>query len=258
MMGNMLAAEWRLFLIALGFFTRIPVPESVAVDTVSLNRASRYFGMVGVLVGAASALVLWGGSCVLPAGAAVVLAIVVSVLLTGGFHEDGLADTADGLGGGWTLEQKLTIMKDSRLGSYGALALVLALLLKWQLLTALLERGAADAAIALLIAHVLSRVVAASLIATEPYVREEGKAKPLAHQQERGELLVLVGTGVVAVLVLAPGMLLWLTLGLLVTRFAMVTLLHRQLGGYTGDTLGAVQQVSELAVYALLWVGGRG
>ncbi|MGL5287610.1 MAG: adenosylcobinamide-GDP ribazoletransferase, partial [Aeromonas sp.] len=90
------------------------------------------------------------------------------------------------------------------------------------------------------------------------YVREEGKAKPLAHQQERGELLVLVGTGVVAVLVLAPGMLLWLTLGLLVTRFAMVTLLRRQLGGYTGDTLGAVQQVSELAVYALLWVGGHG
>ncbi|WP_447835572.1 adenosylcobinamide-GDP ribazoletransferase [Aeromonas salmonicida] len=257
MIGKKLAAEWRLFLIAIGFFTRIPVPESVSVDTASLNRASRYFGMVGMLVGAAAALVLCGASFLLPAGAAVVLAIVVSVLLTGGFHEDGLADTADGLGGGWTLEQKLSIMKDSRLGSYGALTLMLALLMKWQLLTALLDHCVADAATALLLAHVLSRVVAASLIATETYVREEGKAKPLAHQQDRGELLVLLGTAVVAMLALAPGILLWLTLSLLLTRFVMVTLLRQQLGGYTGDTLGAVQQVSELTVYSLLWICGH-
>lgn len=122
--------EIDLFLVAMGYFTRIPMPKWVEVDADKLNKASRYFGLVGLLVGLLSAIVFWLTQNWLPAGVSVLLSMVTGVLLTGGFHEDGLADTFDGFGGGWTAEDKLRIMKDSRLGSYGALALMLVLMLK--------------------------------------------------------------------------------------------------------------------------------
>ncbi|PWF90006.1 adenosylcobinamide-GDP ribazoletransferase [Shewanella algae] len=234
------------------FFTRIPVPSALTVDSDSLNKASRYFGLVGVVVGLISALVLLLAAGILPSSIAIVLAMISSVLVTGGFHEDGLADTADGFGGGWRVEDKLKIMKDSRLGSYGALALVLVLLLKYQLLLELALYDINQAALALVLAHCVSRVTAASIILSETYVRDEGKSKPLAQQQGLNELGILLLTGIVLTALLSTTLLFWLLPTMLLLRWALVFWFRRQIGGYTGDTLGAAQQVSELTVYMLL------
>ena len=121
--------QLNLFWIAVAFFTRIPVPASVEFSQASLNRASRYFPAVGWLTGVLCAAALWLFMQVFPQDVAVVLSIAVSLLLTGCFHEDGLADSSDGMGGGWTREQKLSIMKDSRIGTYGAAALWVSCLL---------------------------------------------------------------------------------------------------------------------------------
>ncbi|MGS0826340.1 adenosylcobinamide-GDP ribazoletransferase [Shewanella sp. 0m-8] len=250
--------QLNLFFIAMGFFTRIPMPKWIEVDADKLNKASRYFGLIGLLVGVISALVYslmlhWVSPSV-----AIVFAMITSVIVTGGFHEDGLADTADGLGGGWTVEAKLNIMKDSRLGSYGALALVLALLLKWQLLTELALFDPRSVSLALIVGHCLSRIVAASFIFSEQYVSDSdtSKSKPLAQQQGINELSILLATGVLALLLVGVFPALILIVGLFLVRFGFVRLFRKQIGGYTGDTLGAAQQGSELACYLLLLILG--
>ncbi|MCH1920774.1 adenosylcobinamide-GDP ribazoletransferase [Shewanella sp. A3A] len=250
-----LLEQFRLLLIAIGFFTRIPVPSQINVDSDSLNHASRYFGVVGTLVGAIAALVMWLVSLVMPMSVAIVMAMFTSVILTGGFHEDGLADTADGFGGGWSVADKLSIMKDSRIGSYGAIALVLVLLLKFCLLTELALYDPVSALGALVLAHTLSRVIAASLIYTETYVRDEGKSKPLANQQSFHDLLILIISGMLLVLLISPTAMLTFIICGFIIRTMLCFCFRRQIGGYTGDTLGAAQQVSELAIYMLLLVG---
>lgn len=246
---NVLTRELHLFFNALTFFTRIPPPDWVVFSDEHLNHASRYFPLVGLLVGSCTALLLWLLQPLLPLPVALLLCMAFSVLLTGGFHEDGLADVCDGFGGGWTRAQTLEIMKDSRLGSYGALALLLVLALK---LTALLY--VSQALFALLIGHTLSRFVAVSLIHTEHYAREDARSKirPLANRMSRTELAI-AALPLLACLPLLPlpawGLLL---LGQFVLRWWLVRLFRRRLGGYTGDCLGAVQQLSEVLVYILL------
>lgn len=244
-------AQLDLFCLCLGFLTRIPMPRGLPYSPRLLNESARYMPLVGWLVGAVAALsfLLFSAVCAPPT--AILLSMVTTVLLTGAFHEDGLADTADGLGGGWTPETKLEIMKDSRLGSYGAVALVLAMLLKFQALAA-----QANVALALLVAHPLSRLVAVSMIPLSRYVRPAAtsKVKPLASAMSSGSTLVATATGLAALLFVprhAPALLLGLFALLLVAR----TFLHRQLGGFTGDTLGALQQTAELAVYLVLATG---
>ncbi|WP_028766171.1 adenosylcobinamide-GDP ribazoletransferase [Shewanella fidelis] len=250
--------QLNLFFIAMGFFTRIPMPKWIEVDADKLNKASRYFGLVGLLVGAISATVYTLMLYWVSPAIAIVLAMITSVLVTGGFHEDGLADTADGLGGGWTVEAKLNIMKDSRLGSYGALALVLALLLKWQLLTELALFDPSSVSLALLLGHCLSRVVAASFIFSENYVSDTdtSKSKPLAQQQGVNELSILLATGVLVLLLVSMMQAIVLIAALVIVRYGFVRLFRKQIGGYTGDTLGAAQQGSELACYLLLLILG--
>ena len=255
-------SQWQkqlnLFFIAMGFFTRIPMPKWIEVDADKLNKASRYFGLVGLLVGSISALVYSLMLYWVSPSIAIVFAMITSVLVTGGFHEDGLADTADGLGGGWTVEAKLSIMKDSRLGSYGALALVLALFLKWQLLTEIALFNPNNVSLALIVGHCLSRVLAASFIFSEQYVSDTdtSKSKPLAQHQGINELSILLASGVLVLLIVGAIPALMLVLGLCMVRFCLVKLFRKQLGGYTGDTLGAAQQVAELACYLLLLILG--
>ncbi|MCL1146338.1 adenosylcobinamide-GDP ribazoletransferase [Shewanella marinintestina] len=250
--------QFNLFFIAMGFFTRIPMPKWIEVDADKLNKASRYFGLVGLLVGSISALVYSLMLYWVSPSIAIVFAMITSVLVTGGFHEDGLADTADGLGGGWTVEAKLSIMKDSRLGSYGALALVLALFLKWQLLTEISLFNPNNVSLALIVGHCLSRVLAASFIFSEQYVSDTdtSKSKPLAQHQGINELSILLASGVLVLLIVGAIPALMLVLGLCMVRFCLVKLFRKQLGGYTGDTLGAAQQVAELACYLLLLILG--
>ncbi len=179
--------QLNLFLIALGFFTRIPVPDNLDFSQQKLNQASRYFTLVGWVIGLITAMSFYLASWVLPNPAAVIIALGIGFMVTGGFHEDGLADTADGLGGGWTPQKKLTIMKDSRIGSYGALALW------WVLSYKAVALSSMDSTmIALLVAHPLSRTVSTALIFLLPYVteHEQSKVKPLAESQAQQDLLI--------------------------------------------------------------------
>ena len=111
--------QWTLWLVALSFFTRIKVASFENFEQRWLNQASRYYGLVGLLIGVLSAIVFVTIAQILPLSVAIILAMITSIIITGGFHEDGLADTWDGFGGGWSIENKLAIMKDSRLGTYG-------------------------------------------------------------------------------------------------------------------------------------------
>lgn len=254
----------RHFLLALQFFTRVPVTgrlaQWVGYSPAMLRASAAHYPGVGWLVGAVASLVLGGALLILPDVSAAVwlaaaLSTVATVLLTGAFHEDGLADTADGLGGGLTRERALDIMKDSRIGTYGTLALVLALLVKVAGLAMLAEIFPRLAVLALLGAHVVSRLAPMFLIRFMIHVGDtaRSKSKPLADQLGNTGLLAGVAWTVPALVLvawLAPGFH-WLGalagagLGLAV----LARLLRRRLSGFTGDGLGATQQISELGFY---------
>jgi adenosylcobinamide-GDP ribazoletransferase len=258
----------RHFLLALQFFTRVPVTGRLAgwvgFSPAMLRASAAHFPGVGWLVGAVGAGVFLLAQGGLPgvAGAAVaaLLSTAATVWMTGAFHEDGLADVADGLGGASDRARALEIMKDSRIGAFGAIALVLALGLKIALLAVLAGQGAMSAATALLGAHVLSRLAPLFLIRWLPYVGDEraSKAKPLADAIGGGALLVgvLYALPAAALLLLAHPPLQGAAslLACLLGALYMAALLWRRLQGFTGDGLGATQQVCELAIYlALAW-----
>ena len=243
--------ELRLFFIALQFLTRVPAPRWVGFEPDWLNQSARYFPAVGLLVGCVAALVLWATSVVLPLAVAVGLSMATTLLLTGGFHEDGLADTFDALGGAVSRERALTIMKDSRIGSYGALALLVVLGLK---AVALASMPLAVAVPALLLGHTVSRTAAVWLIWMLPYAGdvEHAKARPLARRVSLPGLCVafLWVFLVAAVLIaLVPGHAAWVATSVAMAAAGglwMLRWLRKRLGGYTGDTLGAAQQLTEL------------
>lgn len=259
----------RRFLLALQFFTRVPVTGRLAAwvgfSPAMLRASAAHFPGVGWLVGAVGAGVFLLAQSGLPgaagAVAAALLSTIATVLLTGAFHEDGLADMADGLGGSSDRARALQIMKDSRIGAFGALALVLALGLKIALLATLAGQGATNVAAALLAAHVMSRLAPLFLIRCLPYVGDEGaasKSKPLADAIGAGPLLVGILYALPAILLLLLAQPLAHAVAALVACVLaasyMAWLLARRLQGFTGDGLGATQQLCELAIYlALAW-----
>ena len=244
----MMRRELGYFLGAVGFFTRLPVPGWVGHSAAALSQCARYFPAVGLLVGGIGALVYWLALHLWPQPVAVLLSMAATLYATGAFHEDGLSDMTDGLGGGWEKGRILEIMKDSRVGSYGVVALVMALLGKFVLLCAL---PAALVPVALVAGHAVSRFAATTLLMFMDYVREDllAKAKPLATRLGWGPFLVAaVFAGLPLVLLPLPSVAVSLALVALVTLW-LVRLLKRWLGGYTGDCLGATQQLAELAFY---------
>jgi adenosylcobinamide-GDP ribazoletransferase len=254
---TLLREEARVFWTAVMFFTRVPVPGWVDHGRAWLERAPRYFPLVGAGVGVVGAAVWWLAAHVWPNDIAVVLSMVATILLTGAFHEDGFADVCDGFGGGFTKKKVLEIMKDSRVGAYGAMGVALMLGLKFLALRALPPGQFVGVVVA---GHAVSRWGAVTLLATLPYVREEAdaKAKPMATELGAGPLVVATGFGVGPLLGLAT----WSALSglgaVLVVRVGLARWFVKRIGGYTGDCLGAAQQVSEVAFYlAILAVNGR-
>jgi adenosylcobinamide-GDP ribazoletransferase len=256
--------QLRLFFIALQFFTRVPIPRWVGFEPQWLQQCARYFPLVGLVVGAFAALVLYAAQWIWPSSVAVGLSMAASVWLTGGFHEDGWADTCDGLGGSVSRERALQIMKDSRIGSYGALGLILMLGLKAACLIALADASPDGVLIALVWAHIASRAAPVWLMHALPYAgdAEHAKAKPLATQITGSGLAICV-----AWVLLASAGAAWLmpelvpvlagaSLAAVATCLWMQSWLERRLGGYTGDNLGATQQMVELVsllAFLALW-----
>ena len=272
-MSAALAHEIRLFFIALQFLTRVPMPRRLGFESTWLQQCERQFPLVGTCVGAWAAAVTWAALQLLPPAVAVGLGMAATVWLTGGLHEDGLADTCDGLGGSVDRDRALAIMKDSRIGAYGALGLLLTLGLKAATLVALVQVVPATALAALVWSHAVSRAAPVLLMRWLPYAGDTAlaKAPSLASRLPARDAwcavmsTAMIGVGlVVASAFFAPrwsaatG---WAVLCSAVA-VAVVTLifairLHRRLGGQTGDTLGAAQQLAELATL-LGWLGAMG
>jgi adenosylcobinamide-GDP ribazoletransferase len=248
--------QLRLLCVAAQFLTRLPTPRLREFDPAWLSQSTRYFPLVGVLVGLANVLAWWIASRWLPPSVSIGLMMAVSMLLTGAFHEDGLADACDGFGGASSKERVLAIMKDSRIGTFGAIGLFLVLGLKWTTLLALPSAVFAQCVVA---SHMLSRWCAIGLIVCLPYVRADAdaKARDFAGRLRGGEwiasgLIGFLGLGPLAWLYERSGAPLdWAALGAgaataLAAAAAAALYVRRRIGGYTGDCLGAVQQLAEL------------
>ena len=250
----MIRKQIELFFISLMFYTRIPVPGGVKYTPEKLNKATRYFPLVGMLVGGLGALVYFLIAGLGLMSIAIVFSLLVTICITGGFHEDGLADFFDGFGGAYTKPEVLSIMKDSRIGTFGALALILLLLLKFVLIS---ELQVKNVPAIILLAHALSRLNPVLLIYTSSYVSmdEKGKSKDVG---KRGSFQTLMIASVFALIplvfidwILIPILLGVLFLILVIFRWYV----HKRIGGYTGDVLGALQQFSEVGIYLTLVLG---
>lgn len=242
--------EIRLLLTAVQYFTRIRVPAWVGHAQEQLAGAVRYFPAIGLIVGASGAATLWLAAQVLPAPLPAILSTVVTVLMTGAIHEDGLADTCDGLGGGATRERALEIMKDPRIGAFGAIALILTLLLK---IFALSLMPVWTAMAALVGAHAFSRFCAVVISFAGRYVgsAERSRAAPVVGSVKLVDVLIAALFGVPALVLCGRSAII-----AVVVAFVLLGLLFRwcsqRIGGYTGDTLGAAQQITETGFYIAL------
>lgn len=256
--ASYLAQQLRLFLTALMFYTRVPCSSScsrwVGFSQELLTKSVRFLPVVGWLVGGVTVGVVLLSLFVFPLELSVALAMVASLFLTGAFHEDGLADVCDGFGGGWTQERILTIMKDSRLGTYGAAALFTILGVKFLALVEIV-RFVADPVILLLLfmgAHGMSRMMAIVTMVTHDYVREDelSKAKPVVKDGLSWTTPSFLWAGVFALVpfVFFPKCLLVL-LPMVLVKIGMARFFKKWIGGYTGDCLGAIQQVTEVVFY---------
>jgi len=245
---NPLRSELALFLSATGFLTRLPMPAWVGWAKGRMARASRYFAIVGALIGLAGGLVWWLAGLIAPPGVAAGLALAALILLTGALHEDGLGDCADGLGGGKTKAKALEIMRDSRIGSYGVLALVLSVGLRWAALAAL---SPVWGVLALAISGGIGRamIVPATMLAS--YARPEGLASDVAAGARASGVMATLITVLVLGLVGGWAGLLALLLALAISGCFLLYLVRR-VGGYTGDGLGAIAQLGEITVMVVL------
>ncbi len=231
--------------VAFAFLTRLPIRHR---DGVVLHRTAQWFPLVGAVVGALGGLTYLLARMVLPGLSAAVLALIVTTLVTGGFHQDGLADVMDGLVGGWTPEDRLRILKDSRHGTYGVLAIVLQSLLQ---VTCLAGLSGADGLRVLVVAHTLARAVPVMLMATPAAPGQAGMGAAYAREIRWHHIAVAV---LVACLITAPiagARLPFALLALVVPNLVLLVWVRRRIGGIVGDVLGAAEQVSESTILVL-------
>ncbi len=241
------------FLTAVLFFTRIPCPKWVDHSADILNKSSRYFSLVGLLVGTITAVAYYTATLLFPGDIAIVISMITSILVTGAFHEDGFADVCDGFGGGWTKEKILTIMKDSRLGTFGVTGLIGILGLKFLLLQHL-EKTSFSFITILVVGHGISRFIATILLYTHTYVRDidSSKIKPTTKQMS-GKSLFISGVFGILPLVFFQNVRVALVLpSLFITYLLMARYFKKWIGGQTGDCAGALQQVAEIIFYLSL------
>jgi len=235
---------------AIGLLSRLPVPVNEAHATARGAHAAWAYPIAGLVIAAIAGCVaqtaLWLG---LSAGLAAGLCLITLVVVTGALHEDGLADAADGLWGAWHKDRRLEIMKDSHIGAYGVIALVLSLGLRWQALAVLIAAGALWPV--LLVTAMLSRAMMLPVMTYMPHARETG----LSHSVGRPGVTTAgmgIGIAVIAALVFWHLSGVWLVAVAAVCALACARIAQAKIGGQTGDILGATQQVTEIALLVTL------
>ena len=256
--------ELRIFFTALMFYTRIPCPKNIDHSPEYINKATRYFPLIGWIVGAISFVVFYLSLFLFDIDVAVLFSLIAGILTTGAFHEDGLADVFDGFGGGWTKTKILEIMKDSRVGAYGVIALIFLFGIKYLSLNGLLLKidrtNYLHIALIFISYHSLARFTAINIVFTSQYSREDetSKAKPIAKAHSYKEIIGAYFFGLLPLLVLC--FMNWkfsiVLFPLFLLYFFSKRYFQKWIDGYTGDCLGATEQLAEcvtLLTYLALW-----
>jgi len=250
----MIKRELELFFTALMFFTRIPCPK-VPYSQEHLDASSRYYPVIGWIVGMFAAVVFYKAHLALPVSVSIILSMITTIFLTGAFHEDGFGDTCDGFGGGWSKEQVLAIMKDSRIGAYGTIGLIMILLTKFVLLS---EINTRYLPLVLIAAHSVSRAVSSLFRYTHDYVQDidQSKVRPMAKKLTLKNLLIVLGFGIAPLFLFNNFYVFALLAPVVAAEMLLAQYFAGRIGGYTGDCLGALQQVCEVIFYLgfiVLW-----
>jgi adenosylcobinamide-GDP ribazoletransferase len=243
--------QLKLFLLALSFYTRLPGPQSQ--DYTKLPQAVLYLPLVGWLVGGITAASFYLADFLWAQATAVISALIIGIFVTGAFHEDGFADVCDGFGGGWGKQRIMEIMKDSYIGVYGVIGLLLIFLLKISLLDGMF---AAAVPLVLLAGHSISRLPPLLLMYHYNYARTyDSKSQGAVYKPNPGELTFATVIALLP-LMLLPVLCVSAIIPVLVVNFYLGHYFHRRIGGYTGDCLGASQQIAETVFYlsvSALW-----
>jgi adenosylcobinamide-GDP ribazoletransferase len=259
--------QWLLFLTALSFYTRVSVPGPVHdAKPEHLSDSIRYFPLLGWFTGAVSAAIFFLFELYFGQTIALIFSMLASVLITAGLHEDGFADVCDGFGGGWSKEKILAIMKDSRVGAFGVIGLVFILLLKFFALNQLVStvevfENRLIILLLFIIAHSLSRFNASIMVFTHTYVREDSsKSAAAAVGSSRINLYLGALFGILPFIAFSVitqhYQWLFLLVPIVFVQLYLSRFFNKWIGGYTGDCLGAIQQVSEVVIYLsaiVLW-----
>ncbi|MEI6069741.1 MAG: adenosylcobinamide-GDP ribazoletransferase [Methylococcaceae bacterium] len=244
--------QLKQFFLALSFYTRLPGPKSQ--DYTKLPQATVYLPLVGWLVGGITALSFYLADLLWPQVTAVILALIVGIFLTGAFHEDGFADVCDGFGGGWGKQRILEIMKDSYIGVYGVVGLLLLFLLKISLLDSLLATAVPWV---LLAGHSISRLSPLLLMQRYDYARNNDSKAAVAVYKPNGQQLLIATLTALLPLTLLPPVCALAIIPVFAVNGYVGRYFYRYIGGYTGDCLGASQQISEVVFYlsvSALWI----
>jgi len=249
----MLKMEMAYFFAALGFYTRLPFPNWAEFNADILNKSLKYFPLIGWIIGGIAIATLLIANLIFPLSISILLSIAATIYATGAFHEDGFTDSCDAFGGGWTKEQVLTIMKDSRIGAYGAVGMMVLLALKG---LSLYELGLHSLPILIITyfnAHVASRFMALLMIQTHDYVQDSQKSKSKPVTARRLSLTEMTYS---SLFILLPSLFFYpnylFLLAFLVIYLVKIYLgyyFKKHIGGYTGDALGATQQITEVMFY---------
>lgn len=239
--------ETNTLLFAILFFTRIPIPVRLTFTEDEMAGSGKYLPLIGLLIGSISAAVYWLSVQILPSSIAILLSMIAAIFATGAFHEDGFADVCDGFGGGWDKQRILDIMKDSHIGAYGTIGIGLLLLSRY---TALHEIDIRALPAIMIAGHVTSRWATVWFMYSHSYARagENSKsdkvAKPLSLQS-----FVIASATTAAVLAFLPTYVLIAAASVPVTKIIFARYINKCIGGYTGDVLGATQQLTEVIFY---------
>jgi adenosylcobinamide-GDP ribazoletransferase len=236
--------------LAIGLLTRVPMPHPDGAMPAGLARAQRAFPLVGTMIGLVVGLVDLSLLAIgIPPLVAATLALGASAALTGALHEDGLADVGDGFGGGRDRAAKLLIMRDSRLGTYGAIVLLVGFSVR---LSALASLPAATVVPGLVVAHALGRAAIPVLAASMPFARDDGLGKSAGRPETASAITAILIAVVIALLCLSAKEALLVLAVAAMGAVAVAVLAWRQIGGVTGDVFGAAEQVAETAVLIML------
>ncbi len=250
-MGLFCRNELKVFFTALMFYTRIPCPKWINHHQDDLNKATRYFPLIGYIVAIVSGITLYLSLLIFSMQISVLLSMIAGILTTGAFHEDGFADVCDGFGGGWTKEKILLIMKDSRLGTFGVIGIIFVLLMKYLCLTHILSIEEGNIYLVILTAHSISRLSAVVMKMSLKYVREDehSKAKPIAKETTVKDFVIACFFGIAPCFLLGNYFVFLTLIPILLCIAYLKNYFYKWIGGYTGDCLGAVQQLTELVFF---------